>query len=144
MYFEFQKDIILNENPIFKEANLCFFNYVSLDLVDDTTINKIIFGLYPEKKEMLFSNKINNNFNKGNILPYRKNNYNNTIITAPYKDNFDEPINLDYLEEVIHKFNDNKNKFKFDKVIFFKVQVEKDILEKIINNIKNFPKYEII
>lgn len=144
MYFEFQKDIILNENPLFKEPDICFFNFVSLDLVDDTKINKIIFGLYPDKKEMLYTNKINNTFGVGNILPYRKNKFNNIIITAPYKNEFNDEVNLDYLQEVIKKFNINKDKFNFKKVIFFSAQIKKEVLEQIIKKETSFPKYEII
>ena len=105
---------------------------------------KLLFGLYPDKKEMLYTNKINNTFGVGNILPYRKNKFNNIIITAPYKKEFNDEVNLDYLEEVIKKFNINKDKFNFKKVIFFSAQIKKEVLEQIIKKEKSFPKYEII
>jgi hypothetical protein len=91
----------------------CIFHFISIDAVKQNNFDRALFSLYPEAYDKIYELSFNNKLISGQVLPYRKSNP--SILHIPYKKNYNDEINLDYLSSGIEKIGYIFNEFDFFK-----------------------------
>ena len=137
MYLTTEKDKITNDFDIFRTETDCIINFFSLDLVKELGFNQAVYALYPDSYNQIFYSMLNGNFSEGNILPFSR--VKPIIMHIPYKQRYNESVDVDLMKIGLKKFADNYSKLKIKKVSIQETDfIKKEIIEEAIQNF-DFP-----
>ena len=131
MYFEFNKEIAINEYPFLEEESYYIINFISLDAVTQSgfqfSLYSIFEGCHKKILNLVFEQKIN----AGNIIPFTQFKPKN-ILSIPYKDRYSYDIDKNYLIQGLNKLSSLYKNGTIREVIIVEEQgVTKDMIEKL-------------
>lgn len=144
MYFSFDKNKILEDYPFLKDnyKNKCLVHFISLDLVARTPFDLALKSFYEDINKSIMDNCFKGKVNKGNVVPYARNNP--FIVQIPCSEKYTDKFNEDYVSEGLNKLfyllNNNSLFSDVEEFIFISENVDVLVVDNYmkINNHTNY------
>lgn len=136
MYKLFDRQRLEEQYPILCAKETVILNMVAKDGVNMHPAYSVLKGLYPQMYETVLKNCMDNNFEEGNLLLYKK--CSPWILTMPIQDNWKGSYNLDYIRKAFLKISSNYKSLGIASIAIQEGIIPIDVIEKITENM-DFP-----
>lgn len=136
MFFEFNKEIAINDYPFLLEESYYIINFISLDAVVQSGFQFCLYSMFSGCHKKILNLVFDEKIKSGNIVPFTQYKPKN-ILSIPYKTKYSHEVQEDFLFEGLNKLSSLYKNGTLEEVIIVEEQgVTKELIDKLSQTIE--------